>query len=168
MCDRENERKRQRYAEDPEYRKHRLGIERAWRRRNRDKVNARTRLRWSTDPKFRKKRLKCGWNSRLKREHGITIEDYDRLFKKQKGRCAICRKKRARRRLYVDHDHRRRVVRRLLCCGCNVGLGLFKDDVRLLRRAVAYLEAAAKAYRAGGKRPRGGPQKGAGGRKRKR
>ena len=53
--------------------------------------------------------------------------DYDALFKKQKGKCAICGKEwepltkrggRARR-MYRDHNHRTMQPRGLLCHFCN-------------------------------------------------
>src|SRR5262249_34843744 len=162
-----NERRRQRYAEDPKYRKRTIAIANAWRTSNKDKINAERRLRRATDPEFRKQCAISDRRDNLKRRYGITIDDYNRLFKKQKGRCNICRKKSRRRRLYVDHDHRRKFVRQLLCNPCNIGLGWFKDDARLLRRAAPRLDAAPKAH-GDGKRPHGSSKKGRGGRKPKR
>lgn len=72
---------------------------------------------------------------------------YDRLLALQGGRCAICGCTPRTRRLAVDHDHETGVVRGLLCsasegASCNKGLlGSAHDDVRILRRAVAYLES---------------------------
>jgi hypothetical protein len=68
--------------------------------------------------------------------------------------------------LHVDHDHRKKFVRRLLCGLCNRGLGSFRDDMRLLARGIAYLKAMAKAYRLAVKGRRGSPKKGRGRRKR--
>jgi hypothetical protein len=167
MSDRDNERIRQRYVEDPEYRERRRAAVKAWQTANKEKINAEQRLRWVTDTKFRKRRLKSGRNATLKLKYGITSEDYDRMFKKQKGRCAICREK-SHRRLHVDHDHKKKFVRRLLCGLCNRGLGCFRDDMRLMARGLAYLKAMAKAYRQSVKGRRNRPKKRRGGRKRKR
>ena len=43
-------------------------------------------------------------------------------------------------RLHLDHDHLSGKIRGLLCGGCNVGLGHFRDDLKLLRNATLYLE----------------------------
>lgn len=77
----------------------------------------------------------------LKREYGITPEDYDRMFKRQGGVCAICGTppKKGGRRLNVDHDHKTKKVRGLLCFLCNRGLGIFRDKPDRLEKAAAYL-----------------------------
>ena len=83
-----------------------------------------------------------------KKKYGITTQDLEYLKKKQKGRCKICRKKlptrlhRGRSNLHVDHDHKTGKVRGLLCFHCNTGLGHFKDDKKVLKSAIRYLEAA--------------------------
>lgn len=67
---------------------------------------------------------------------------YQQMFKKQRGRCAICRKPETSQRyktLTVDHCHSTGKIRGLLCSNCNRGLGLFREKVRVLRRAANYL-----------------------------
>ena len=41
--------------------------------------------------------------------------------------------------LCVDHDHTTGEIRGLLCANCNLGLGALGDNVRSLKRALAYL-----------------------------
>jgi hypothetical protein len=80
---------------------------------------------------------------RLKVDYGLTLEDYARMLAKQGGLCALCGGKRTGsnyKHLAVDHDHKTGRVRGLLCHNCNLVLGHLKDDVRLMRRAIAYLQ----------------------------
>lgn len=68
------------------------------------------------------------------------MHEYDALFKKQGGVCAICKLPPDKnRRLAVDHDHKTGRIRGLLHTGCNIGLGCFKDSTKLLRAAILYL-----------------------------
>ena len=39
----------------------------------------------------------------------------------------------------IDHDHKTGEVRGVLCRSCNLGLGYFKDNVKLLNKAIKYL-----------------------------
>lgn len=76
--------------------------------------------------------------------YGITIDEYDAMVARQRGRCAICRCRPedvGERWLSVDHDHRTGRVRSLLCRSCNTLLGRADDSVLLLKRAIRYLEA---------------------------
>lgn len=79
----------------------------------------------------------------LRRYYGITPEQYDQLFEKQRGRCAICGTRNAGGKgsvFRVDHDHATGLVRGLLCNECNLGLGKFAHDKRRLSKAIDYLE----------------------------
>ncbi len=83
---------------------------------------------------------KVAWRAKLKRVYGITPDQYDALLELQRGRCAICeRPSPDGRRLHIDHDHKTKRVRGLLCHDCNRGLGIFKDSPSLLRMALVYL-----------------------------
>lgn len=83
-------------------------------------------------------------NIRLKCDYGITLEDYERRFLEQGGRCKICETTDSSPslRFHVDHCHVTGKVRGLLCFNCNSGLGQFKDDADLLRKAAEYLETS--------------------------
>jgi hypothetical protein len=70
---------------------------------------------------------------------GMTADEYVALSASQNDRCAICFKSRGARPFSIDHDHRTGRVRGLLCSTCNTGLGMFRDDVRILQYAIEYL-----------------------------
>lgn len=77
---------------------------------------------------------------RLEKVYGIDSAEYDRIFKLQGGRCAICRNKPASIRFAVDHNHKTGAVRGILCKRCNHDLlGGAHDDVAMLYRAIEYL-----------------------------
>lgn len=78
--------------------------------------------------------------SHLKRHFGITEEEYQELLKKQGGVCAICGSPPTKKSLYVDHDHGTGVIRGLLCGKCNSGIGLLKDSMNLVEKALNYLK----------------------------
>ncbi len=71
--------------------------------------------------------------------YGLSEEEYMILIHGQSNLCAICRKKVETKMLCVDHDHATGKVRGLLCGNCNIGLGNFKDNPKLLEAAIAYL-----------------------------
>lgn len=83
---------------------------------------------------------KAARKCKIKRLFGITPEQYDAVSEKQGGVCAICQRVSPDgRRLHIDHCHKTRKVRGLLCHDCNRGLGMFRDSVALLNRAVEFL-----------------------------
>jgi len=73
----------------------------------------------------------------LKKNYGITPEQFDAMLLNQGGACAICRE--SVDKPHVDHDHVTGRVRGILCNRCNVGLGMFNDNKTSLRSAIAYL-----------------------------
>ena len=93
----------------------------------------------------------CGRESpealRFKR-YGITPERYAEALAEG---CEICHRKASK--LHIDHDHDccpartfrtcGKCVRGLICGPCNRALGMFKDDVGALQRAIDYLNTHA-------------------------
>ena len=77
--------------------------------------------------------------------YGLTPAEYDRLVKRQRNRCAVCKTAKVggppTRSGYwhVDHDHVTNQVRGLLCARCNLGIGHFEDDPELLAAATRYV-----------------------------
>ena len=90
----------------------------------------------------RKEKNRC-----LMKSFNITIEDYEYLFNKQNGVCAICGNKEDRKHrngktfsLAVDHNHITGQIRGLLCSRCNMAIGGLGDSVEMLEKALVYLK----------------------------
>jgi hypothetical protein len=107
---------------------------RKWRNENKEKVANYQR-------KYRKQNPQKYINLRLKWTYGISIEEYNEMFLKQNGLCAICKRTDIeQKRLAVDHCHKTGKIRELLCSKCNKGLGHFDDNLIYLKEAVEYLK----------------------------
>lgn len=74
----------------------------------------------------------------LKHNYGISVEEYQAIYEKQEGKCAICKK--PFEVLHVDHCHNSDRVRGLLCGNCNLGIGNLQDSIELLQSAIEYLK----------------------------
>jgi len=86
---------------------------------------------------FKQKRKKA----MLKEKFNMTVDQWDKLYENQAGKCDICgtHQSELRRALAVDHDHVTNKVRGLLCDSCNNGLGRFKDSSDICLKASEYL-----------------------------
>ena len=94
--------------------------------------------------KHRNECKSCHADKQMQKNYGISLSIYNHIFNQQKGVCAIChlpQKSTRNERLAIDHCHETGRVRGLLCDGCNRGIGLLKDDYRILESAVSYLRA---------------------------
>lgn len=73
--------------------------------------------------------------------HGIDVEDWARLYEKQRHRCAVCLCPLGiDRKTHVDHCRKTGRVRGLLCFNCNGALGQVKDSIAVLESLIFYLE----------------------------
>jgi len=117
---------------------------RQYRQRNREKI------RQGDHKYYRQNRGKCR-NAQRDRRYGLISGQYDRMFKQQRGLCAICglpevaKQKNGVVDLSVDHNHNTDRVRGLLCTKCNSAIGSLKTDnfgTQLLHHAIRYLEKA--------------------------
>jgi len=80
--------------------------------------------------------------SNLRKNYSLGHEDYERMLADQHEKCAICGTSETNgrwNRFHIDHNHATGSVRGLLCHGCNVSIGHFKDDVTLLQNAINYI-----------------------------
>jgi hypothetical protein len=84
-------------------------------------------------------------------KYGLTVDQYIDMFEAQDGKCYICKKdepSHTKKRLSVDHDHSccgqgrgcNKCVRMLLCSQCNMALGAVKDNIKVLKSMIKYLE----------------------------
>src|SRR5438309_9923285 len=107
---------------------------RAWRAKNRERYNAERRVygkKWRAAN--REKYREYSRASQRLWKYGVTRAQYEQMFEAQRGCCAICgkemiiqsveRKIAYAQRPRVDHDHRTKQVRALLCINCNIMLG---------------------------------------------
>lgn len=77
----------------------------------------------------------------LKKNYGITVEEYDAMLASQGEVCKVCKgPPLGKGRYHVDHDHVTGKIRGLLCHKCNVALGMVRDNVEHLKALIAYLE----------------------------
>ncbi len=79
----------------------------------------------------------------IKYRYKMTQEEYAAQFEKQGGVCAICKRPptacRAKRRLCVDHNHKTKNNRGLLCTSCNVILGRLENNPGPLEAFIRYV-----------------------------
>ena len=76
----------------------------------------------------------------LKKKFGVTIEWYGERLAAQGGVCAICGKSNSSgRRLAVDHCHKTKSNRGLLCSPCNTSLERMESMMDWHEKALAYL-----------------------------
>ena len=130
---------RREWAKKPGNRAKLNAVHASWKKRNPEHVAAKAkeyRIRQKDHLKFVSRR------SHLRREYGMTVTDYENLFKAQQGKCAICGTTDPFPSpcLCVDHCHRTGVVRGLLCFNCNISIGRMNDDPALLLAAIRYLK----------------------------
>ncbi len=69
--------------------------------------------------------------------YGLTLDQYHAVYERDDFACHICG---TEDNLGIDHDHITGKVRRLLCNGCNAGIGHFRENPAFLRAAAIYTE----------------------------
>lgn len=115
-----------------------------WRKNNPIRIkelndkNKQVRKQYYNDP-INKRRYNL---LRIKREFGMEAHEYHNLELSQNGKCAICgddEKSKRNKNLSIDHCHETNKVRGLLCTNCNRAIGLLKDNIQILEKAINYL-----------------------------
>lgn len=75
------------------------------------------------------------------RNYKISYEQSIELY--SNTHCRICNKKFSDIGA-IDHDHSNGNIRGVLCHNCNRALGYFKDDIKILKNAIKYLQNSRK------------------------
>jgi hypothetical protein len=110
--------------------------QRAWYKKNQERIRAQRKAREAT-PEYRKMIRDAG----LKRNYGLSPAAFSALLAGQGGACAVCRTTEwTGRGPQVDHDHKTKSVRGILCHGCNLALGFLKENPKIIRALAAYIE----------------------------
>ena len=135
-----------------EIKEHRKTYKKGWRDRNKDRVSGyysnyrnnnlerlkEIELKRSREPvNVKRSRIKF-----IYRTYGLTMEEFNSMFNKQNGKCAICGVDIVlfgMKSLNIDHDHVTGKVRGLLCRSCNRGIGQFKENYEIIKNAYEYL-----------------------------
>ena len=86
--------------------------------------------------------------NRIIRLYGINFKGFNEILKSQNNMCKICgilieEKNLLDRRkngIVIDHNHKTGKVRGILCSPCNYILGNAKDNKKILKEAINYLE----------------------------
>jgi len=116
-----------------------------WQKNNRDKIKVYFKS-WSVKNETTYSKYKF-----LKKVKVLNInlsyEDYLVMVESQKNLCAICKIPETAKHksgttclLSIDHCHKTKKVRGLLCKKCNTALGFFEDDLSVILNAYSYIK----------------------------
>jgi len=96
------------------------------------------KLKYSSDESYRLKlSLKTKQNT-----YNLTDAEIKYLFDSYTSCCICFDPFKSKRNTFIDHDHNTGKIRGLLCPSCNTALGLFKDNVSILKSAIIYLTSS--------------------------
>lgn len=105
------------------------------------KTTANTKARRMKHPEKYQEFLRKQKDTRRKRLYGLTPEQWWGIFEGQNLACNICKSETtAGRGWHTDHCHSTNKVRGILCYHCNLLLGMAKDSIDTLEKAIAYLK----------------------------
>jgi len=114
-----------------------------WRERNPGKSAEQQRI-------FREKNPTKQFEYGIKCRYGVSLEEYEEIFDRQLGVCALCEQP-FKRWPCIDHDHTckehsskkgcKKCIRGLLCIICNGMIARIEKNPSMLERVKAYLAA---------------------------
>jgi len=86
---------------------------------------------------------KWAFKSRIMFKYKLSLDDYNKMYTEQNGKCAICNNPETRgryKKLYIDHSHVTGKVRSLLCHRCNSILGFTNESIATLQKIIQYIQ----------------------------
>jgi len=85
--------------------------------------------------------MACERENKRFHRYGLTAEQWDAMFEAQGRCCAVCKRTETKSwGWHTDHSHRTKVVRGILCDGCNRALGAVDDSIETLIALIEYLQ----------------------------
>lgn len=73
-------------------------------------------------------------------KYGLTLKDFHEMHNAQGGACASCGQGFVNSAsTHVDHNHETGKVRGILCAGCNLALGLLREDAERIDALAKYI-----------------------------
>lgn len=85
----------------------------------------------------------------MKKKYNLSKEEFDEMFKCQLEMCDICETRlninassKEDGCICIDHCHKTGKVRGIVCKRCNTAMGFFKDDIKVMKKAIHYLETS--------------------------
>lgn len=77
-----------------------------------------------------------------KLKYNITNEQYQLKLKEQNYSCVICNihQDDYSKEFCIDHCHKTGKIRDLLCTQCNSGIGFFRENINVMKKAIAYMK----------------------------
>lgn len=108
-----------------------------WREKNREHV-----VEYYTEKNKTDKAKDGKYQSKIKKNFGLSLDEYNKMFEAQNGRCKICDRHQSEfnYRLGVDHNHTTGQIRGLLCKSCNSVIGYINDDSNIAKKMAEYLD----------------------------
>lgn len=99
-------------------------------------------------PKYKAKQKIYRNNTERFRIYGLTNDEHAVMLWDQSGKCKVCKEPETAtyrdtgkiKNLAIDHCHKTKKVRGLLCSKCNQAIGLMKHNSEWLRVAALYCE----------------------------
>ena len=112
--------------------------DKAYREENKEALEARRKAYYEKNKEARRAYNKA---LSLLKKYGITLVEKKKMMNEQGNKCKICLQEFNDKVVScVDNCHSTEKIRGLLCRNCNAGLGFFKDDTKILIKAIEYLK----------------------------